>query len=284
MNLKAFVQAALALLFLSCANSPNGPDLAGSGSESPNALTGTVLIAVAGLDAVFSPVPGAEVLLYAVTETRNADSGIDYAWALSDSTHANAQANFTLDSIEPGNYTLIYQKGDRKTFSGYCNIEESDDTVTCVAFLEPTQTICGTIRDTADTVSREFYLGLVGTPYFDTVTTADSFTFANIPAGKYKWDIRSEVIKSPIGNSVLFADSTIFVRAAMATSFYLAVDNMSVVDTMADSYLDEKNAVPVLPWWGWEVDSATVNIEPVEKKIRMTDETYVIEYTVTENP
>jgi hypothetical protein len=285
MNLKALVQAALVLLILSCANAPNGPELAGSGSESPNALRGTILVAAAGQDSVFNPVPGTEVLLYAVTETRSADSGIDYAWALADSTRAADSGKFILDSIEPGSYTLIFQHSDRKTFSGYFNIEESDDTVTCIAFLEPTQTIRGTIRDTADTVSREFYLGLVGTPYFDTVTTTDSFTFADIPAGKYKWDIRSGVIQSPIENSVLFADTSLFYITTAAGSYSMyTYDLMQVDSPAASAYLDERSAVPIAPYWGWEIDTAAINVEPAEQKIQMTDESYIIEYIVTENP
>jgi hypothetical protein len=273
----------LSLLYLmQCANAPTGPgdDFAGSVSESPNAITGTVITAQ---NSDFIETSNAAVILFEITESLDKTGSVDYSWTQLKTVTTDTNGKFTIDSMEAGDYTLLFQKDDKKAFSGYFRYEKEDSTVTLVALLENTITIKGQISDTASASSKEFYLGLVGTPYFDTASATDSFCFANIPSAEYKWRIQDSTIETSF-RTVLFADT--LTVASAPSSFNLITAGNYYIDTLAredTAYLDTSNNVPVFPWFGWSVDAADVVMEPTENKVQMTQDNYLIEYTITEN-
>jgi len=158
-----FASAFLILFTGSCIKRP--VDVVGSGSESPNAVTGTVYMpAGVNFAGLYKVAPEAEVLIYSIVET---DSGFSWDTIVSILTDVNGQ--FIVDSISFGSYSILVQKEGLKDFAYFdYNLELGAILVDSV-LLKPTQKIEGTIKDTAGTNDKIIYLGLVGTPYLDTV-------------------------------------------------------------------------------------------------------------------
>ncbi|MFH0920346.1 MAG: hypothetical protein V1913_08270 [Fibrobacterota bacterium] len=208
MNRLSALLICLCLFLTSCGT---GPDIAGSGSESPNALTGTVLWQP-GLNGPASLAVGASVVLYQIKDSIPAPGSIDYIWSQAAITVADNNGNFRFPAMTSGHYSLILEFNGQKRFSGYFNYRANDSLVH-LGYLQlfATQNIRGTIRDTVRSVPSRLVLGLVGTPYHDTVETDGAFAFSSVPVGNYYFSIKSLPIMTGIGmqDSIVGATSVL---------------------------------------------------------------------------
>ncbi|OGJ88278.1 MAG: hypothetical protein A2268_05190 [Candidatus Raymondbacteria bacterium RifOxyA12_full_50_37] len=246
-----------------------GPgDIAGTGSESPNALSGSVYASIA-LDEIHV-VASATISLYAI----QVDSLGDYAWELDTIAASGANGKFALAPRHSGYYSIIGCKDGLKFFSGYfyydkehASLVPSNALDTLV--LQNTMNITGTISDTANMVAQSFAVWLVGTPYFDTISSNDSFHFDSIPSGDYSFEILSTFTIGP-------RDTTV---AGNSPLFVTSVASMT-------------NAVVVIPYSGISVhmmpaaavtDSVNVAYNGVTGSISITNGSITIDYFIIEN-
>jgi hypothetical protein len=203
---KSIILLAAALL-VSCSH---GPTIAGSGSESsnamtPNALTGTV-IGRPDSGSIVQPLAGASVSLYSITMD-TLDSGVvNYTWSVCKQVTTDDKGTFRIDSVKEGYYSAIMEFQKEKAFTGYFRYH-SADSVRDLGFFETHATIHmrGTIRDTAHALSAKLFLGLVGTPYADTTYNGGSFDIDNIPyiasdnsSINYLFSVTPDTLSAPV--------------------------------------------------------------------------------------
>jgi hypothetical protein len=273
--LRLFAVASL-LLWTACGK---GPDIAGSGSESSNALTGTVLVNQnQGGPSLFQPAESTSVYLYRITPTALDSGKVDYTWTLQDSTLSTGTGEFRLNSMKPGNYTLLFQRQSKKTFSGYFQYGPGNSVMDLgYVELNNTENITGSIRDTAASPGlKRWVLNLVGTPYVDTVDYNGGFNFADVPAGFYNFKIGAPVLDSvpmvPYFGLITSINGTSVVDRYNAVYFIWATDSLAV----------NNNASTISIPWQTNAMSSNMSFGPDTTKLNIDN--YRIEYTTTQNP
>lgn len=254
-----------ALMLVRC--STEGPTVAGSGSESPNAITGTVSLPPAAAN----PTPaGAEAVLFAITHDTLLENTVEYQWKALDTVTTDGNGRYEFADMTDGLYTIIIQKDGYKAFSGYIQYRTAFATLTLDYVLKNTQNIRGAITDTAKASNVRIYLGLVGTPYFDTIAAAqDSFNFTEIPQGIYNWDIRSE----------LLTDWQSSVLVSIPTAYY-SYDSLYVFRSPDHTKANGIASDTLFADWA----SDTLEIRTVQDTISFQHGNYSINYTIENNP
>ncbi len=261
MNKVIYALLVIALFVLSCSQ---GTKVVGTGSESPNALTGRVLDNTSPIiPSRYSGTEGAVVSLYSITETFDSTNRILYDWSKTDSSTTDSEGEFCFKEPNVGYYSIIIQQGNKKAFSGYFRIISRDTLLDLgEIILEQTLNVKGTIKDTS-VAANLFQLGLVGTPFIDTCNVSGGFTFDSIPKGFMNFDIRQLQMEKAI-NSI----------------FYTSADMRSLThDTTNSDLVNVFTRASHLATW--PVDSTVVETSP--NKTKLTVNHYTIEYTSTIN-
>jgi len=244
-------------LFASCST---GPDLAGSGSESSNALTGTVLWHPSN-DSTVKLAVNATVTLYKIIDTVYPGTGGTYTEKQAGAALTDNNGNFRINGLAAGTYSMVFEQGNQKCFSGYFSYR-ADDTPLDFGYLtlNPTQTLRGTIRDTTATRASLLVLSLVGTAYSDTADTSGAFAFTAIPLGKYYLSVRGVLINglpgsTDVATTVLVSDTLRPGIASMQSSLpyndFLAVlsgdsaDNSTIMPNISGSIIHQSDTVSI---------------------------------------
>jgi hypothetical protein len=278
----AVLIVACLLAWVGCAEPPTGH--AGGGSERPNAPAFDGNVQCAGTTwGISGEMQEVGVTVYAIQE----DSG-GYFWEVWDVTATDSNGDFRIDSVEAGHYCMLFEKEGWMAFSGYLVFGADDTLVTLDTIdLMHTQNISGAIKDSAGRNSKDIILGLIGTPYYDTVTINDdgAFAFNNIPYGDYKMEITAFSLIDTVGDTTM-ADSnisaidTLLVHPDMVTAVFLLINvtsrcGVAAADTTYELGYSELPGEPKE-----QIDSVKV----IQSTIGVTGGDYSINYTVEENP
>jgi hypothetical protein len=203
---------------------------------------------------------------------------VDYSWSLLDSTLSRAGGDFSLNKIKPGLYSIIFQRQDKKAFSGYFHYYQGDSLLPLgYVELKNTQNIQGSIKDTtAYPGVKRWLLHLVGTPFIDTVQDNGRFSFADIPAGFYNFKIGAPVQDTtpmfPFFGLIVNICGTTVVDRNDAAYFLWAADTLAVNNS------DSTISIP------WRTNAVTSNISFGPDTVKLTIDNYKIEYTSSTNP
>ena len=266
-------------ILLLCSACSKGPDIAGSGSESSNALTGTALVNQNPQGAsLYTPSAGASIYLYSI-KTDLLDSGkVDYTWTLKDSTLSDSKGDFRIDSMKPGYYSLIFQCSNKKGFSGYFNYT-ADDTLLQLGYVElkNTQNIQGKIRDTTKQPGvKRWVLDLVGTPYIDTVELDGRFNFTDVPIGYYNFKIGASI--QDTGYTIPYFTLVTNLNALTVVDRYDTVYFIWAADSLAVNNPGSTITIP------WQTNAKTNDMSFGPDTTKLNIDNYSIEYTTTQNP
>jgi hypothetical protein len=258
----------LAVFLASCGK---GPVVAGSGSESSNALTGCALYNPNSTSTSVFPAAGADVKLFQVTPSADtAQTG--YTWHAVDSTAAGSDGNFSFGSVKPGEYALIIQYQTKKAFSGYFKVLENNPLLALGYMeLQNTKNIQGRISDTQTVSAAPVVIGLVGTPFADTVAQNGNFNLAGLPAGFYNLQLSDSL--SGTLNSVLpvLPPLPVFDWWGATLAVHSTANNNVAVDAFQIS-------VP------WDVNSMTNFITVASDSTKLQVNGFSIFFTTVDNP
>ena len=258
----------LALVLVRCST---GPNVAGSGSESPNAINGTVYAPLNGVSSALSPAADAQAVLFEIFPT-SVDSPVDFTWHALDTVKTDAYGCFAFQDMKEGTYSILFEKGVFKAFSGYFVYFLSDSILTLSVSMDHAQNIRGTLKDTSAAERGRFSLGLIGTPYFDTIPSGtDSFSFHNIPKGIYSWNIES------------VTDIRTFILTTYQTVY--------AVDSFVMAPQTPYSGAPLFFCWSPDNDTLytpwateTVNVRTVQDTVTFQQGNYLVNYIVETNP
>lgn len=258
-------------LLMSCGQ---GPTLAGSGSESPNALTGTIRISAT------ETASSALISLYEISESEIDSGTTDYLWTLKASTQTDSNGVFRIDSMKAGYYSFIAEHHEKKAFSGYFSYH-SEDTLLNIGTFQVTNTrnIQGTIHDTSSNGNKKILvLGLVGTPYTDTISDNETtLHFDSIPEGDYNFRILS--VKEVQAQQDTLPYFSYIINTSLNHNTPTGNDTLqaSIKPGQAFSRSDSLITVP------WATNASYNSMLILLDAVKLNVENYQIEYTTTLN-
>jgi hypothetical protein len=161
-------------MIMSCST---GIDIAGTGSESPNALTGTV----------YSQQENVLISLYSIDSLYDSLNHLKLSWQIVDSSLTDSSGRFSFNIDSTGQYTVLASFQNLKAFSGIINITSKQDINSVNLELKQTINIFGKLNDTSSTTYSVVKLGIIGTPYITECYSNSNFTFFDVPQGNLKY-------------------------------------------------------------------------------------------------
>lgn len=262
----------LPLLFLACSS---GPEIAGSGSESSNAMTGAT-VRLPGSYSTTSkaiPVDNALVSLYSVAEISADTSAPRYVWSLADSIRTDASGAFSLINPSPGHFAVLFEKDSLKAFSGYF-IYKGDTLDLGSLILTPALNLGGSLIDSLGQPVSGVALGLVGTSFLDTTASDGRFSFTRVPEGIYNFSLLFQTLRSPKGDSI-FLNTAAPVSAPVSPA---AIDTSSWGIVNADTVGFDQDTRSLSVSWALPLNAASFVMLP--DSVRLSLSPYRISYTV----
>jgi len=209
-----------------------------------------------------------------------------YVWEVVKTIQSDTSGFFRLDSIESGSYSILITSGDKKGFSGYIEYTEKGPTLELDSlFVSSTQNISGTIKDSSGNIDSNLVLGLIGTPYSDTVTNTGSFVFNNIPIGDFIMDITkfTTKIESVFINTGISPDSLLFdslqITFQGSRNQVISISTFDFSPSLDTSYViaySDSSSIGINVINEDQIDTVTVQ----NSTIKIVSDNYTIEYTV----
>ncbi|MBL8025295.1 MAG: hypothetical protein JNL74_02730 [Fibrobacteres bacterium] len=195
---RAVLALIAAIIFLSACT---GGNIAGTGSESPNAITGTIYNLRADITADLKAVGKVCITLYRIDSLRDSTNRLNMSWYATDSSLTDSSGHFSFEIDTMGQYSVLASYQSLKAFSGIININSLKKSINNLTLeLKNTINIDGSLRDTSQTNYSKLKLGIIGTPFITECFSNSSFYFTEVPQGDLQFYASVLSIHSRITN------------------------------------------------------------------------------------
>lgn len=174
----------LIILLSSC----TGGNIAGTGSESPNALTGSIydMRDYGTPHAIRSQ--NVHLSLYRIDSRRDSLNRLSVDWYVIDSSRTDSTGHFSFGIKAVGQYSIVASYQNLKAFSGIINVNSLDSQISSISIeLQRTININGWINDTSQTTYTKLKFGIIGTPFITECNSNSTFHFNEVPIGDLKF-------------------------------------------------------------------------------------------------
>lgn len=213
-----FIYLFIVLICWSCSNGPQ--DVAGTGSESPNALTGVVYAKKASSDCIST---NALVTIYSIDT-------LSKTWEVFSEINTNDSGKFTVTDLQKGRYSILIEKDTLNAFTYFDYFYNSGKILIDSILLKEKVSITGKINDQNDNPIKNAQLKIVGTG-FKTITG---------DFGEYEFtDLASDIIYNcQLQYRDSLDNSNIFLITKKEFDINV-IDNIDPADSLAQVYNSE---------------------------------------------